>query len=149
MAQGTILVVDDSPLATKIMSTLFTREGYNVLTAGSGEEALEQLGRVTPDLVVTDIMMPGIDGYELCHQIRVRPQLRAVPVLAITTITELEAKLRGFEVGVDDFVPSPAKLRRRGRCHRRADERSRHIATTPVPLPQNKKSLLNLPAEEA
>jgi pilus assembly protein CpaE len=105
MAQGTILVVDDSPLATKIMSTLFTREGYNVLTAGSGEEALEQLGRVTPDLVVTDIMMPGIDGYELCHQIRVRPQLRAVPVLAITTITELEAKLRGFEVGVDDFVP--------------------------------------------
>src|SRR3982750_3885538 len=65
MAQGTILVVDDSPLATKIMSTLFTREGYDVLTAGSGEEALEHLGRVTPDLVVTDIMMPGIDGYEL------------------------------------------------------------------------------------
>jgi pilus assembly protein CpaE len=105
MAQGTILVVDDSPLATKIMSTLFTREGYEVLTAGSGEEALEHLGRVTPDLVVTDIMMPGIDGYELCHQIRVRPHLRGIPVLAITTVNELEAKLRGVEVGVDDFVP--------------------------------------------
>src|SRR3954462_8783774 len=105
MAQGTILVVDDSPLATKIMSTLFTREGYDVLTAGSGEEALEHLGRVTPDLVVTDIMMPGIDGYELCHQIRVRPHLRGIPVLAITTVNELEAKLRGVEVGVDDFVP--------------------------------------------
>src|SRR3954468_13613220 len=105
MAQGTILVVDDSPLATKIMSTLFTREGYDVLTAGSGEEALEHLGRVTPDLVVTDIMMPGIDGYELCHQIRVRPHLRGIPVLAIWTVNELEAKLRGVEVGVDDFVP--------------------------------------------
>jgi pilus assembly protein CpaE len=105
MAQGTILVVDDSPLAVKIMSTLFTREGYDVLTAGSGEEALEQLGRVTPDLVVTDIMMPGIDGYELCHRIRAQPRLRGIPVMAITTITELEAKLRGSEVGVDDFVP--------------------------------------------
>jgi pilus assembly protein CpaE len=105
MGQGTILVVDDSPLATKVMSNLFAREGYSVIAAGSGEEALEQLERVTPDLVVTDIMMPGIDGYELCHQIRARPQLRGIPVLAITTITELEAKLRGFEVGVDDFVP--------------------------------------------
>jgi pilus assembly protein CpaE len=105
MAQGTILVVDDSPLAVKIMSTLFTREGYSVFTAGSGEEALEQLERVTPDLIVTDIMMPGIDGYELCHQIRAQPLLRGIPVMAITTITELEAKLRGSEVGVDDFVP--------------------------------------------
>ncbi len=126
MAEGTILVVDDSPLATKIMSTLFAREGYHVLTAESGEQALEQLGRTTPDLVVTDIMMPGMDGYELCHQIRARPSLRGVPVLAITTVTELEAKLRGFEVGVDDFVPknTPAQellarvealLARRGR----------------------------------
>ncbi len=136
MAEGTILVVDDSPLATKIMSTLFAREGYQVLTAESGEQALAQLDRTVPDLVVTDIMMPGMDGYELCHQIRARPRLRGIPVLAITTVTALEAKLRGFEVGVDDFVPknTPAQellARVEALLARRSRWESEAVAATP------------------
>ena len=113
MAQGTILVVDDSPLATKIMSTLFTREGYNVLTAGSGEEALEQLGRVTPDLVVTDIMMPGIDGYELCHQIRVRPQLRAVPCWRLRRSPSWR---RSYAASRSESTTSSPRIRRPRSC---------------------------------
>jgi len=113
VAEGMLLLVDDSPIALKVWSALFTGAGYTVVTTHSGEEALAQFGDTVPDLVVTDILMPGMDGYELCRRIRARPDGRAVAILAVTEATELEAKLRGFEAGVDDFVDkatAPAEL---------------------------------------
>ena len=104
MAQGTILLVDDSTIIRKILTRLFTDAGYDAVTASSGEEALGLLDRTRPDAVLTDILMGGMDGYELCRRIRARPELRTVPILAVTEATELEAKLRGLEAGVDDFV---------------------------------------------
>lgn len=104
MAEGTILVVDDSAIVTHTLTHLFRSEGYTAVAANSGEDALAWLQKSTPDLVVTDILMPGMDGYELCRYIRAQPALRHTGVLALTVATELEAKLRGFEAGVDDFV---------------------------------------------
>ncbi len=104
MAEGTILLVDDSPIIRKVLAKLFADAGYQTLTASSGEEALGLLDQTAPDAVLTDILMGGMDGYELCRRIRARPDLRTVPILAVTEATELEAKLRGFQAGVDDFV---------------------------------------------
>jgi pilus assembly protein CpaE len=113
MAQGTLLLVDDSLITLKAWSALFAGAGYTVVTAQSGEEALAQFVDIAPDLVATDILMPGMDGYELCRRIRARPDGRAVAILAITSAPALEAKLHGFEAGVDDFVgkdTAPAEL---------------------------------------
>jgi pilus assembly protein CpaE len=104
MAEGTVLLVDDSAIVRRVLAKVFADAGYTTLTAGSGEEALELLDRSTPDVVLTDIMMDGMDGYELCQRIRARAGLRTIPIIAVTDATELEAKLRGFQAGVDDFV---------------------------------------------
>jgi DNA-binding response OmpR family regulator len=103
-ARDTILVADDNAVATRVLSNLFAPEGFAVRTASGGAEALALLRRETPDLVILDVQMPGMDGFELCRRIRAQPALRGIPVLAFTLASELEAKLRGFEAGVDDFI---------------------------------------------
>ncbi len=118
MSEGTLLLVDDSAIDTRVLASLFSREGYTVITAASAMEAVAQLVRVTPDIVITDIFMPDVDGYDLCRHIRAEPAWRWLPILGLTQAAELEAKLRGFEAGVDDFVskdtPSPELLARVG-----------------------------------
>jgi CheY-like chemotaxis protein len=104
MAQSTILLVDDSSIIRKILTRLFTDAGYHAVSASSGEEALSLLDHTRPDAVLTDVLMEGMDGYELCRRIRARPDLREVPILAVTESTELETRQRGLEAGVDDFV---------------------------------------------
>src|SRR5437763_1403543 len=104
MSQGVVLLVDDSQVVLRIWRELFSKAGFLVVTASSGEAALAEADRRLPDVVVTDIRMPGMDGYELCRRIRARPNGHAVGILGITDASELEAKLRGFEAGVDDFV---------------------------------------------
>ncbi|HEY7066245.1 MAG TPA: response regulator [Chloroflexota bacterium] len=104
MPEGVVLLVDDSQVVLRVWRELFGKAGFHVITASSGEAALAEVDRRLPDVVVTDIRMPGMDGYELCRRIRARPDGHAVSILAITDAPELEAKLRGFEAGVDDFV---------------------------------------------
>src|SRR5215469_6699560 len=99
-----ILVADDDPLVVRLVRTHLTRAGYQVLTAGSGPEALEAAADEQPDLVILDLMLPKLDGYEVCRRIR---EFSLVPVVMLTARGEPLDKLRGFEVGADDYLPKP------------------------------------------
>jgi pilus assembly protein CpaE len=102
-----ILVVDDSRLAQKMIRDRLESAGYAVVTASSGEEALAWLQREVPDLVISDVVMPGIDGYELCRRMRKQPRLANVPVILLTARGGIAEKVAGFEAGADDYLVKP------------------------------------------
>jgi adenylate cyclase len=101
-----ILVVDDVPQNVRLLEAVLSPRGFRVATASSGEEALEVLSKEHPDLVLLDILMPGIDGYEVCTRIREDPQTAYLPVIMITASGGQE-KIRAIESGADDFVNKP------------------------------------------
>ena len=101
-----ILVVDDVPQNVRLLEAVLSPRGFRVATASSGEEALEVLGKEHPDLVLLDILMPGIDGYEVCARIREDPETAFLPVIMITASGGQE-KIRAIEAGADDFVNKP------------------------------------------
>jgi class 3 adenylate cyclase/CheY-like chemotaxis protein len=101
-----ILVVDDLPQNVKLMDAVLSPRGFVVHAAGSGEEALAWLSTQVPDLVLLDILMPGIDGYETCRQIRANEATSYLPVVMVTASGH-EQKLRAIEAGADDFVTKP------------------------------------------
>lgn len=101
-----VLAVDDLEQNLRLLDAVLSPRGFSVVTASSGEEALEQLARHDVDLVLLDIMMPGIDGYEVCRRIRSVPQWRFLPVVMITASGDQE-KRHALEVGADDFVSKP------------------------------------------
>ncbi|KQP71588.1 guanylate cyclase [Microbacterium sp. Leaf288] len=101
-----VLAVDDLEQNLRLLDAVLSPRGYGVITAASGEEALEQLERHDIDLVLLDIMMPGIDGYEVCRRIRAVPRWRFLPVVMITASGDQE-KRHALEAGADDFVSKP------------------------------------------
>ena len=101
-----ILVVDDLAQNVRLLEAVLSPKGFRVATASSGEEALEVLGKENPDLVLLDILMPGMDGYEVCHRIRQDPATAFLPVIMITA-SGGEEKIRAIESGADDFVTKP------------------------------------------
>ena len=104
----TILVVEDDQNLRKLMTAYLHMNGYRVLQAANGQEALEEMERTQPDLVIADIMMPVMDGYTLTEQIRQSYPL--LPVLMVTARETLEDKRRGFSLGVDDYMVKPVDL---------------------------------------
>src|SRR6266852_5526733 len=96
---GKILVVDDEPANVDVFSRLMTRLGYEVLTASNGESALQSVARDRPDLVLLDVNMPGIDGFEVCRRLKGDPGSRLIPVVLITALTASEDRIRGIEAG--------------------------------------------------
>lgn len=102
-----ILVVDDDRNLRKIIQTNLELAGYDVSTAPNGEEALKLLDSMQPDLVVLDVMMPLMDGYEVARRIRRHPSNTHVPIIMLTAKSEVEDKLAGFEAGADDYVTKP------------------------------------------
>jgi DNA-binding response OmpR family regulator len=106
MAQK-ILVVDDTPQNVKLLGDLLTAKGYEVTTAASGEQALESIARQPPDLVLLDIMMPGLSGYEVCRRIRENPATALLPVVLATSLDPNQERVKGIEAGADDFLPKP------------------------------------------
>ncbi len=101
------LIVDDVPENLSLLSDALSEAGYAVLVATDGLSALERLQRVTPDIILLDAVMPGIDGFETCRRIKQMPDVRHVPVMFMTGLTETEHVVRGFESGGLDYVTKP------------------------------------------
>lgn len=106
MTSARILVVDDKPENVRLLDAVLSPRGYTVDTAGSGAEALERLAAQPPDLVLLDVVMPEIDGYEVCRRIRATPRTEALPVIMITA-SGRDEKRRALDAGADDFVMKP------------------------------------------
>jgi class 3 adenylate cyclase len=104
--QATILIVDDQPQNLRLLEAVLQPRGYRTVSAQSGEAALEILSREQADLVLLDILMPGMDGYEVCRRIRENPTTAFLPVVMITA-SDTAQKLRATEAGADDFVAKP------------------------------------------
>ena len=102
-----ILVVEDEPDIAALIAYQLTREGYRVETVGSGTEALESIGRDTPDILVLDRMLPGISGDEVLQRLRSEPATSNVPVLVLTAKREQEDRIEGFGLGADDYLTKP------------------------------------------
>jgi two-component system, cell cycle response regulator len=102
-----VLVVEDSPTQAKWLASLLTQEGYETRVVENGVQALAKLGEWTPDLVITDIMMPEMDGYELCLRIKEQEQLRGTPVILLTSLSDPSDVLKALKCGADNFITKP------------------------------------------
>ena len=94
-----ILVVDDTPVNVKILVDLLTFKGYEISTAASGAEALAKIEANAPDLVLLDVMMPGMNGYEVCQKIRSNPATSILPVVMVTALDPGQERIKGIEAG--------------------------------------------------
>ncbi|MBI2759905.1 MAG: response regulator transcription factor [Chloroflexi bacterium] len=104
MSNERVVVVDDDPLILRLVRMHLDKAGFKVLTAMDGEQGLDLVGTEQPDLVILDLMLPKIDGYEVCRRIR---EFSLVPVVMLTAKGEQVDKLRGFEMGADDYLTKP------------------------------------------
>lgn len=104
---GRILVVDDQPANLRVVSALLARHGYDVVVAGDGEQALEMASAHVPDLMLLDMMMPGMDGFALLAEVKQRPELLRLPVVFLTAAQDRELLLRAFDAGAVDYVTKP------------------------------------------
>ena len=102
-----ILVVDDNPQNVKLLADVLAHQGYRVDTADSGTAALESIRRDPPDLVLLDVIMPGVDGFEVCRALRLDPRSEALPVIMVTGLDQREERIKGLEAGADDFITKP------------------------------------------
>jgi DNA-binding response OmpR family regulator/DNA-binding CsgD family transcriptional regulator len=128
---ATILVVDDVPANLGLLFDALSGAGHRVLVAETGEGALGQLSHETPDLVLLDYRLPGMDGIEVCRRIRVRPECVDVPILFLTANDDLEDKVRALDAGAVDYVTKPiqpAEVLARVRTHLRISRLQRDLA---------------------
>lgn len=102
-----ILIVDDNPNNLRVLDSILQERGYVVRPALSGEIALRAIAAVRPDLILLDVRMPGIDGYETCRRIKQQENLREVPIIFISALNEIDDKLNAFQVGAVDFITKP------------------------------------------
>jgi DNA-binding response OmpR family regulator len=102
-----ILIVDDEKDLVSLVSLHMKMAGYDVLSAADGEKALEIIQEVKPNLIILDLMLPEIDGWEVCRRLREESDMQKIPVIMLTARTQADDKLRGFVVGADDYVTKP------------------------------------------
>src|ERR671919_2997475 len=102
-----ILVVDDTPQNIKVLDAILSPRGYRVVTARSGAEALQTVRDAAPDLVLLDILMPGMSGYEVAQRLRGDPSTRFLPIVMVTALGAQEEKVKAIEAGADDFLAQP------------------------------------------
>ncbi|MBF2009503.1 MAG: response regulator transcription factor [Chlorogloeopsis fritschii C42_A2020_084] len=123
----TILVVDDD-LGTRLsISDYLELSGYSVITANDGQEALTKVEEFHPDLIVTDIVMPQMNGYELVRQVRQKPMFRLLPVILLTARTRTQERILGYQSGCDLYLPKPFELEELGAAIRNLLVRSQLI----------------------
>jgi len=105
-----ILVVDDSPINLKLVSAALAPAGYEIITAPNGREALQRIEGIQPDLVILDVMMPELNGYEVCRRLRQRANLGQLPIMMLTANDSLEERINGLEAGADDYMSKPFEV---------------------------------------
>lgn len=103
----TILIVEDTPSEMALMRSYLVEEGYNILTANTGKEALRKILSGKPDLVVTDLVMPDMNGLELCRNLKKNPQTKNLPIIACTSKNQEIDKLWGMKQGIDIYLTKP------------------------------------------
>src|SRR4051812_21809617 len=104
---GTVLVVDDLEANLQLLTRILSAQGYTVVTAPNGREGLAAAMRELPDVVLTDIRMPRLDGFGLCRELKSSPATRLTPVVLMTGATESEDRIRAIEAGATDFITKP------------------------------------------
>ena len=107
MEPATVLVVDDNRDNIELADAYLRANGYGVRSASNGQQALEQVEKEPPDLVLLDIMMPVMNGYEVCRRLKGNERTRFIPVVMITALKDIDDKIKGIEVGADDFLTKP------------------------------------------
>jgi len=108
--QPTVLLVEDEPAQREILGYNLEADGFRVLTAGNGEEALMMVVETPPDIIVLDWMLPNVSGIEVCRQLKTRSATRAIPILMLSARSEEVDRVRGLETGADDYVVKPYSL---------------------------------------
>ena len=106
---STILIVDDEIQNRKLLEALLRPEGYITLSAGNGEEALASIAQQTPDLILLDVLMPGMDGYELAELLKADPVTASIPIIMVTSLGDHGARLGGLSAGAEDFLTKPVE----------------------------------------
>jgi len=106
-----VLIVDDDPTARETLAAILEGEGYDLQQAKDGIQTLQILKQLQPDLILMDVMMPTMDGFEVCRRIRATPSLAEVPIILLTALDDRDALLRGLESGADDFLSKPPDRR--------------------------------------
>ena len=106
-----VLLVDDEDSLRKVMRDLLERDGYDVAEARDGVQALDQIDRVGPDIIVLDLNLPGLDGYGVLSHLRSRPATASIPVIVLTAKGDEDNEVRVFELGADDFLTKPFRAR--------------------------------------
>jgi len=107
--KDTLLIVDDDPVNLGIVAGFLEAVGFNVHTVDNGISALNQAKEAKPDLILLDVMMPGIDGFEVCYRLKADNQTKHIPVIFMTSLADVEDKIRGFEAGAVDYVTKPMR----------------------------------------
>jgi len=152
-----VLVVDDILPNVKLLEAKLASEYYDVLTATSGAEALEKVKSDSPDIILLDVMMPGMDGFEVCQIIKSDPKYAHIPVVMVTALTDATDRVRGLEAGADDFLSKPlndtalmARVRSLVRLKMTIDEwRVRENTATQLGVSEKNISVMNEPVENA
>jgi len=152
-----VLVVDDILPNVKLLEAKLSSEYYDVLTATSGEEALRRVEQDSPDIILLDVMMPGMDGFEVCKKIKTNPAHAHIPVVMVTALTDSEDRVRGLEAGADDFLSKPvndtalmARVRSLVRLKMTVDEwRAREMTASQLGVVEQGISPMDEPVENA
>lgn len=149
MNKGTILVVDDDPLVLRLVQASLERGGFQVVLASDGEEGYEAVLGEHPDLIISDIMMPKVDGFEFARMVRADPLVSSTPIVMLSAKTEEEDIVKGFELGADDYITkpfSPKQLVARIGAILRRRETIRGISAPPAGGPFSQEGLERLAA---
>ncbi|MGD1905099.1 MAG: response regulator [Leptolyngbyaceae cyanobacterium] len=104
---GSILVVDDNPTNLSVLSDVLSEAGYRFRVAMDGSSALTLVDRSQPELILLDVQMPGVDGFEVCRRLKNNPRTQSIPVIFATAAADAESKAKGFAVGAVDYIPKP------------------------------------------
>jgi diguanylate cyclase (GGDEF)-like protein len=134
-----ILVVDDDPLMRRIVTQSLDKANYELIEADSGASGIETALQSRPDLIILDVMMPGMDGFEVVHRLRRHPMTQSIPIVMLTALGEMSEKVHGMQLGADDYITKPfdpRELRARVEAHLKRSEQ--YLQTSPLTnLPGN------------